>query len=117
MAVDVEATVKVAAEQIRKLIEDAASMTVETWYIESGVDEVPVVDGKAEFRKNAHPLAQTEVQFDGDSVAVLPVLKAADGTFEVDQVVRNLHDHNVRTATEYRAGILNAVVGILREMT
>jgi hypothetical protein len=104
------------AETIADLIEDAANMTVETWYVEVGVDDVPVdAEGKADFRRNAHPLALTEVKFDGDSVAVLPMRRTADGRLEVDDESRDLHERNVRTATLYRSGLLNSLVGILKE--
>jgi hypothetical protein len=116
MAREIQETLREVAETIGDLIEDATTMTVETWYVEIDVDNVPVdAEGKADFRKNAHPLALTEVKFDGDSVAVLPMRRGADGRLEVDDESRDLHERNVRTATLYRAGLLNSLVGILKE--
>jgi hypothetical protein len=116
MAKEIQETLREVAETIREVIDDATTMTVETWYVEIGVDQVPVdAEGKADFRKNAHPLAVTEVKFDGDSVAVLPMRRGADGRLEVDDAARDLHERNVRTATLYRAGLLNSLVGILKE--
>jgi hypothetical protein len=116
MAKEIQETLREVAETIREVIDDATTMTVETWYVELGVDQVPVdAEGKADFRKNAHPLALTEVKFDGDSVAILPMRKGADGRLEVVDEARDLHERNVRTATLYRAGLLNSLVGILKE--
>jgi hypothetical protein len=116
MAREIQETLREVAETIREVIDDATTMTVETWYVEIGVDEIPVnAEGKADWRQNAHPLAVTEVKFDGDSVAVLPVRKGADGRLEVDDEARDLHERNVRTATLYRSGLLNSLVGILKE--
>jgi hypothetical protein len=116
MAKEIQETLREVAETIREVIDDATTMTVETWYVELGVDQVPVdAEGKADFRRNAHPLAQTEVKFDGDSVAILPMRKGADGRLEVDDEARDLHERNVRTATLYRAGLLNSLVGVLKE--
>ena len=43
--------------------------------------------------------------------------KAENGELEVHKELLTLHVQNVRTATEYRASILNSLVGILREYT
>lgn len=116
MAAEIQETLKQAAEKIGGFVANAATMTVETWYVEIGVDEVPVDDkGEAHFRENAHPIAITEVRFDGDCIAVLPMRKGEGNVFEVDDALMDLHERNVKTATDYRAGILNAVVGILKE--
>jgi len=116
MAKEIQETLREVAETIREVIDDATTMTVETWYVEIGVDQVPVdAEGKADWRKSAHPLAVTEVKFDGDSVSVLPVHKGPNGKLEVDDEARDLHERNVRTATLYRAGLLNSLVGILKE--
>lgn len=116
MAREIQETLREVAETIGELIDDATTMTVETWYVEIGVDQVPVdAEGKADFRTNAHPLAITEVRFDGDSIAVLPMRRGADGRLEVDDEARDLHERNVRTATLYRSGLLNSLVGILKQ--
>ena len=115
MAEEIGDILKDTAKKIRDLVSNAATMTVETWYIEVGVDQVPVDNkGKANFRQNAHPVAMTEVRFDGDSVGILPVRKAS-GVLVADSELKALHDHNVKAATDYRAGILNAVVSIFKE--
>ncbi len=116
MSEDFQEILRDTAEKIRELVGNAATMNVETWYIEMGVDQVAIDDqGKAQFRQNAHPAAMTEVRFDGDSIAILPMRRGEDDRLMVDRQVKEMHDHNVKTATDYRAGILNSLVGLLKE--
>jgi hypothetical protein len=116
MSEDLQEILRDTAEKIKELVANAATMNVETWYIEMGVDEIAINDqGKAQFRQNAHPAAMTEVRFDGDSIAILPMRRGEDDRLMVDRQVKELHDHNVKTATDYRAGILNSLVGLLKE--
>jgi hypothetical protein len=125
MAAEIQETLKEVAAQIKKLVENAATITVETWYVDIEKDEVSIVEEsaegkktqKAQWREKAHPIAMTEVQFDGDSVAVVPLRKTEDGAFELDKELLELHERNVKAATDYRTGILNSVVGFLREAT
>jgi hypothetical protein len=117
MSEDFQEILRDTAEKIKELVANAATMNVETWYVEMGVDEVPIDDrGKAQFRQNAHPAAMTEVRFDGDSIAILPMRRGEDDRLMVDRQVKELHDHNVKTATDYRAGILNSLVGLLKDV-
>ncbi len=116
MSEDFQEILRDTAEKIRELVANAATMNVETWYIEMGVDQVAIDDqGKAQFRQNAHPAAMTEVRFDGDSIAILPMRRGEDDRLMVERQVKEMHDHNVKTATDYRAGILNSLVGLLKE--
>ncbi len=115
MAQDIQEILKDTVDKIKQLVADASTMTVETWYIEIGVDQVPVDSkGRANFRQNAHPVAMSELRFDGDSVAILP-MRNEGGVLVVDEQMRVMHERNLRAATEYRTGILNAAVGILKE--
>jgi hypothetical protein len=117
MSEDFQEILRDTAEKIKELVANAATMNVETWYVEMGVDEVPIdAQGKAQFRQNAHPLAMTEVRFDGDSVSILPMRRGEDDRLMVDRQVKDLHDHNVKTATDYRAGILDSLVGLLKDV-
>ena len=118
MSEDFQEILRDTAEKVKELVTNAATMNVETWYIEMGVDEVAIDDqGKAQFRQNAHPAAMTEIRFDGDSIAILPVRRGEDDRLVVDRQVKELHDHNVKIASDYRAGILNSLVGLLKEVT
>ena len=115
MAVEVKETMKEVAAKIKQFVDNAATMTVETWYVEISKDKIQVQDNKAQWRTNAHPVAMTEVKLDGDSVSVVPMRKNAEGAFELDTELLELHERNVKTATDYRAGILNSLVSILKE--
>jgi len=104
MANDVREAIKSAADQIAKYVQDAATMTVETKYVEMGA---------AGF-DDAKLAARTIVKLDGDSETVLPMKKNEAGPLEVDTVVFELHQQNVQTAIDYRAKILNSLIGLLR---
>ncbi len=104
MANDVREAIKSAADQIAKYVQDAATMTVDTKYVEMGA---------AGF-EDAKLAARTIVKLDGDSETVLPMKKNEAGTLEVDTVVFELHQQNVQTAIDYRAKILNSLIGLLR---
>jgi hypothetical protein len=115
---EVQDTLKEVVKQIGTLVDNAGTITVETWYTDIDGEGVPVDDqGKANFRKNARPVAQTIVKFDGDSIGVVPMRKGATGQLEVDTELLALHERNVRTATMYRSSILTALVGIFKEVT
>ncbi len=115
MATELESTVRTAAEKIGKYIADVATMTVETWYVEIGPE------GAADFGK-AKPVAQTIIKLDADCKGVIPMRKveseaeggAKTSRLEVDADLLDIHERNVKTATEYRASILNALLGILK---
>jgi len=117
MADEIQETLKDVARRIGEFVDKAATMTVETWYVEVGGEGIQVDEtGTANFGI-AKPAAQTVVRFDGDSVGIIPMRKAESGDLEVHKELLALHVQNVRTATEYRASILNSLVGILREYT
>jgi O-phosphoseryl-tRNA(Cys) synthetase len=118
MADEIQEILRDVAKRIGEFVDNAATMTVETWYVEVGGEGIEVDEtGVANFKKNAKPAAQTVVKFDGDSVGVIPMRKADSGDLEVHKELLALHVQNVRTATEYRSSILNSLVGILREYT
>lgn len=98
---EVKEALKNVADQIAKYVADAASMTVETSTVEIGA-------------KEAQLAARTVIKLDGDSTSVLPMKKGADGTLTVDTTVYDLHQQNVKAASDYRAAILNSLLGILR---
>ena len=64
---EIKEALKNVADTIAKYVEDAASMTVETRYIEMG--------GKPEDAKLA---ARTIVRLDGDSESIIPMKKGTD---------------------------------------
>ena len=106
MANEFENALKNAASSVAKYVEDAATMMVETRYVEIGGDGTPDLD-------TAKPVARTVVRLDGDSETVIPVREGAAGALQVDTTLFELHQENVTTAIEYRARILNALLGTL----
>ena len=104
MASELREAVKSAADQIAKYVQDAATMTVETKYVEMGATGFD----------DAKLAARTIVKLDGDSETVLPMKKNEAGGLDVDTAVYELHQQNVQTAIDYRAKILNSLIGLLR---
>jgi hypothetical protein len=101
-----EVALRNAAASVAKYVQDAASMLVETRYVELGEN------GTADF-ESAKPVARTLIKLDGDSEAVLPVRQNDSGALEVDLTLFELHQQNVATAIDYRARILNALLSTL----
>lgn len=101
-----EIALRNAASSVAKYVQDAASMLVETKYVEVGDT------GDVDF-DSAKPVARTDIKLDGDSEAVLPMRRSDAGALEVDITLFELHQQNVATAIDYRARILNALLGTL----
>jgi hypothetical protein len=99
---ELKEALKSAADKIAKYIDDAASMTVETKYVEIG--------GSSDTPKL---LARTIVKLDGDSETILPMKPGPDGSLVVDTVVNEMHQENVQTAIDYRTEILERLLGLL----
>jgi hypothetical protein len=106
MAAELREAIKKAAEQVAKYVEDVASMKVETRYVDvSGA-------GVANFQ-DAMLGASTLVKLDGDSETVVPMQKG-DIKLEVDSGLYEVHQQNVQAAIDYRAKMMNALLGVLR---
>jgi hypothetical protein len=108
MAGEMENALRSVAEKISSYVEDAATMTVVTQYVQ--VSET----GDVTF-ESAKPIARTIVRLDGDSEAILPVRMAESGSgrLEVDPALFDIHERNVAAATEYRSNILRALIEAL----
>lgn len=100
---EIKEALKSVADQLAKYVDDAATMTVETSYVEIGA--------KVE---NATLAARTTIKLDGDSTSILPMKKGVDGALTVDTTVYDMHQQNVQAASNYRAAILESLMGILR---
>lgn len=100
---EVKEALKNVADKIAQYVEDVASMTVETRYVEIG--------GKADDAKLA---ARTVVKLDGDSESIIPMKKGADGILAVDSLVNEVHQQNVQAAINYRAEMLERLLAVLR---
>jgi hypothetical protein len=107
MANDLENSIRSAAEKIAAYVDNIATMTVETKYVK--IDD----KGDTDFSQ-AKPVARTVIRIDGDSEAVLPVRAGEDGALAVDADLLDLHQQNVLTAIDYRAQLLNALIGMLK---
>ena len=99
---EIKEALKNVADQVAKYVENAASMTVETNYVEIG--------GKVE---NAKLAAYTVIKLDGDSSTTLPMKSNADGALVVDTALYEMHQQNVQAASNYRAAILERLLSIL----
>lgn len=100
---ELKQALKDAADAIAKYVQDAATMTVETRYVEMGGDV-----------EQAKLAARTTVKLDGDSESILPMKKTADGELVVDTVVYEMHQENVQAAIDYRAEMLDRLLSVLR---
>ncbi len=99
---ELKEALKSAADKIAKYVDDAATMTVETRYVEIG--------GDISASKLA---AQTIIRLDGDSETVLPMKKGPDGSLVVDTIVNEMHQENVQAAIDYRTAMLEKLLGLL----
>jgi hypothetical protein len=106
MANELENAIKSAASAVAQYVKDAAILTVETKFIEVGKDKF------GEFEQ-ALPMARTIIRLDGDCETIAPLRKTETGSMEVDTGLLELHQLNVNTAIEYRAKILNSLLGTI----
>jgi hypothetical protein len=106
MANEMETALKSIAASLAQYVKDAAVMQVETLYVD--LDEATAVN----FDK-ARPAARTIIKLDGDSQTIVPARKNEAGVPTVDGDLFELHRQNVATAIEYRARVLEALLGAL----
>jgi hypothetical protein len=104
MANDFTSSLRNAAANVAKYVEDAAEMEVITKYIE--IDS----DSELDFDL-AKPVARTIIKLDSDSETVFPMRAGQGDALEVDLTLFELHQQNVITAIEYRARILDSLLG------
>lgn len=107
MASNLDDSMREAAAKVRQYVEDAAVMQVRTFYVLTGSEPVSGIDPE-------RPGAFTEVKLDGDTKVVVPMRKGRDDSMELDEALFNIHERNVAMATNYRAQVLNALVGLLQ---
>ena len=106
MATELDKSIKSVAARVAQYVDDVATLTLETHYVHlSG-------DGDASFDR-ARPVARTTIKLDGDCDLVVPMREAEASRFEVDAALLEVHQQNVASAIEYRARILNALLGAL----
>lgn len=107
MSAELENSIRTAAEKVARYIEDAAEMEVKTFYVLVTAAALPNMETE-------RPGAYTCVKLDGDSKTVVPMRESRDGSLEIDGPLFAIHERNVNTATEYRARVLQSLVGLLQ---
>jgi hypothetical protein len=107
MASELETSLRNATAKVAEYVENIATLTVETKYVQIGDD------GMADFAA-ARPVARTEIRFDSDSKTVIPMRTGKEGQPEVDAELLNIHQTTVTTAIEYRSRMLNMLLDMLR---
>lgn len=107
MPSELENSIRAAAEKVAQYVEDAATMEVKTYYVLVGAASAPDME-------KDRPGAYTMVKLDGDSKTVVPMREGRDGAIELDGTLFEIHERNVSTATEYRARVLNSLIGLLQ---
>ena len=101
---EIKEALKNVADKVAKYVEDIATMTVETRYVEiggSGPDQAKMA-------------ARTIIRLDGDCETILPLKPGGDGTLVVDTVVNAIHQENVQSVIQYRTEMLEKLLGILK---
>jgi len=107
MPSEFETNVRTALEKVAKALADASVLTVETRY--------KVVDpANPDDLDNSTLAVHTEIELDGDHKAVLPVTRTATGGIEIDEALLDFHLRNVQVAITYRAGIVSALLDVVR---
>ncbi|NTU81365.1 MAG: hypothetical protein HGA45_18635 [Chloroflexales bacterium] len=107
MASNLEDSIREAAAKVRQYVEDAAVMQVRTFYVLTSSEPLSGIDPE-------RPGAFTEVKLDGDTKVVVPMRKGRDEAMELDEALFNIHERNVAMATNYRAQVLDALIGLLQ---
>lgn len=98
---ELKEALKSAADRVAQYVDNVATMTVETRYVEMGAAA-----------DQSMLAASTTVKIDGDSTSTLPMKKAPDGTLVVDTMVNDLHQVNVQAAITYRKEMLERLLSI-----
>jgi isocitrate dehydrogenase kinase/phosphatase len=103
----IERNINEVIQQITAALKDAAEITVSTKFVE-------VEPNAATEPAAAKLLAQTIIRLDGDYDAIVPMRKNADGNVQIDDTLLELHREHVRQAREYRDGLLQILLGVVR---
>ncbi|MEI7646253.1 MAG: hypothetical protein WCJ55_18440 [Chloroflexales bacterium] len=107
MPTEIENSIRAAAEKVAAYIENVSVMEVKTFYVLTSATATPDLEAE-------RPGAYTQVKLDGDSKTVVPMREGRDGALEIDGTLFEIHERNVATATEYRARVLSALIGLLQ---
>lgn len=109
MANEVERSIKSAAKKIALYVDNIATLTVVTNYVN-------VTDAGVEAFDQAQPGMRTIIRLDGDCETVLPIEQNPDG-LAINSEIFEVHERNVNTAIEYRARIMSSLLETMRSFT
>ncbi len=105
MAESWEVSIKNTAQKLADALQDAATLTVQTDYIEAAVG------GGAQ----TTPVSLTTViKLDADSLNAVPVTNVAGVGLQVNRDLYEIHAANVQAATDYRMGILHELLDAIK---
>ena len=104
MAEEWENSVKAAVQKLAEALQDAATLTVNTEYIEAAS---PGGSQTAPFKLS------TAIHLDADSDSSVPVRRVGGVGLEVDMPLYQIHESNVKAAMEYRMRMLTTLLDAL----
>lgn len=105
MANGVDAALRGAAEKLGTYLDGLSKMQVETYGTE--------LDGNGKLTDQRLLMAQTTLSIDGDTTVLVP-MKLVDNQVVVDTDLLALHEKHVKTAMDYRASVIAALISALR---
>ncbi len=99
---EIKEALRTAANTVAEYVKDCGVLTVKTHTVEVAAGTAPVL------------AASTEIKLDGDNRSVVPAVKTADGKWQIDTALYDLHMQNVQAAIAYRDKMMAAMLGLLR---
>ena len=97
---EIKGALRAAADKVSQFIGDAAVLKVETRTLEAGSTAESIL------------AARTVIRIDGDNLSEVPATKNADGKWEIDSVLYDLHMRNVQAAVDYRARMMQSMLAL-----
>lgn len=91
-----------AASTVSRYVGGLAVLNVETQTVEADTGQTPML------------AARSVIALDGDNRTVVPGRLGESGKWEVDGALYEIHMQNVQSAIDYRAKMIEAMLGLLR---
>lgn len=105
MAESWETSIKAAAQKLAEALQDAATLTVKTDFIE------PAAAGGAQ----TTPIGLvTTIKLDADSENAVPITRVEGVGLQVNQSLFQIHESNVKAAMDYRIQVLTALLDTIK---
>ncbi|MBI4675276.1 MAG: hypothetical protein HY741_26840 [Chloroflexi bacterium] len=105
MAENWEVSVKSAAQKIADALQDAATLTVITDYVQAATSSSP---------QTTLLKLETVIKLDQDSINTVPVTQVQGVGLQVNAELHQIHTQNVRAASEYRIQMFNALLDAIK---